>query len=383
MADKRDYYEVLGLSRGASDDDIKKAYRKLAKKYHPDLNPDDKKAEASFKEVNEAYAVLSDKDKKARYDQFGHAGVDESGGFGGGGFGGMDVDLGDIFGSFFGGGSSFFGGGGGGARRNGPQRGADIEQRIELTFEQAAKGTKLDLNISRYENCAECGGSGAKKGTSPETCSVCGGRGSVNTVKRTMLGMMQTTAPCTACGGKGQIIKEKCSSCNGSGQERKTKKINIKVPAGIDHGQTITLRGEGHRGKNGGPSGDVYVTVFIKPDKIFTRNGFDVYCKMPITFIEATLGAEIDVATLHGKVNLKIPEGTQNGTKFRLRGEGIERLRGNGRGDQIVEIVVEVPKKLNSTQKKKLKEFGDSLGLENFQEKKSFLDKLKEKIKEI
>ena len=383
MADKRDYYDVLGLSRGASDDEIKKAYRKLAKKYHPDLNPDDKKAETNFKEVNEAYAVLSDKDKKARYDQFGHAGVDESGGFGGGGFGGMDVDLGDIFGSFFGGGSSFFGGGGGGARRNGPQRGADIEQRIELTFEQAAKGTKLDLNISRYENCSECGGSGAKKGTSPETCSVCGGRGSVNTVKRTMLGMMQTTAPCTACGGKGQIIKEKCSSCNGSGQERKTKKINIKVPAGIDHGQTITLRGEGHRGKNGGPSGDVYVTIFIKPDKIFTRNGFDVYCKMPITFIEATLGAEIDVATLHGKVNLKIPEGTQNGTKFRLRGEGIERLRGNGRGDQIVEVVVEVPKKLNSNQKKKLKEFGDSLGLDNFQEKKSFLDKLKEKIKEI
>ena len=290
----------------------------------------------------------------------------------------MDVDLGDIFGSFFGGGS-----GGGAARRNGPQRGTDIEQRVELTFEQAATGTSLELNISRYEDCSECGGSGAKKGTSPETCPTCGGRGTVNAVKRTMLGMMQTTTTCNACGGKGKIIKEKCTSCGGNGQTRKTKKINIKIPAGIDHGQTLTLRGEGNRGKNGGPSGDVYVTVIIKPDKIFTRNGYDVYCKMPITFIEATLGAEIDVATLHGKVNLKIPEGTQNGTKFRLRGEGIDRLRGNGRGDQIVEVVVEVPKKLNSAQKKKLKEFGESLGLENFQEKKGFLDKIKEKLKEI
>lgn len=381
MAEKRDYYEVLGLSKGASEDEIKKAYRKLAKKYHPDLNPDDKKAEANFKEVNEAYAVLSDSDKKAKYDQFGHAGVDENGGFGGGygfgGFGGMDVDLGDIFGSFFGGGTSS------GARKNGPQRGSDIEQRIELTFEQAAKGTSLDLNISRYEECSHCGGSGAKKGTSAETCSTCGGRGTVNTVKRTMLGMMQTTTTCSACGGKGKIIKEKCTSCSGTGQERKTKKINIKIPAGIDHGQTLTLRGEGNRGKNGGPSGDVYVTVFIKPDKIFTRQGYDVYCTMPITFIEATLGAEVDVATLHGKVKLKIPEGTQNGASFRLRNEGIERLRGNGRGDQIVKVIVEVPKKLNATQQKKLKEFGDSLGLDNFQQKKGFLEKLKEKIKEI
>lgn len=382
MAEKRDYYEVLGVSKSATDDEIKKAYRKLAKKYHPDLNPGDKKAEASFKEVNEAYAVLSDSEKKANYDRFGHAAVDGNGGFGNGfggfgGFGGMDVDLGDIFGSFFGGGAS----GGSASRRNGPQRGTDIEQRIELTFEEAAKGTSIDLNISRYENCASCGGSGAKKGTSPETCPTCGGRGSVNTVKRTMLGMMQTTAPCSACGGRGKIIKEKCTSCGGSGQTRKTKKINVKIPAGIDHGQTLTLRGEGNRGKNGGPAGDVYVTVYIKPDKIFTRNGYDVYCTMPITFIEATLGAEVDVATLHGKVKLKIPEGTQDGTAFRLRNEGIDRLRGGGRGDQIVKVTVEVPKKLNATQKKKLEEFGESLGLENFQQKKGFLDKLREKLK--
>lgn len=381
LANKRDYYEVLGLSKGASDDEIKKAYRKLAKKYHPDLNPDDKQAEANFKEVNEAYAVLSDSDKKAKYDQFGHAGVDEQGGFGGGGFGGfggfggMDVDLGDIFGSFFGGGSSSA------SRRNGPQRGADIEQTIQLTFEEAAKGKAIELNVSRYEKCDECDGSGAKKGTSAETCSNCQGRGTVNVVKRTMLGMMQSTTTCPACGGKGKVIKEKCTKCGGSGQERKTKKINVKIPAGIDHGQTLTVRGEGHCGKNGGPNGDVYVTVLIKPDKIFTRNGYDVHCTMPITFIEATLGAELEVATLHGKVKIKIPEGTQNGTSFRLRGEGIEKLRGSGRGDQYVKILVEVPKKLNAKQKKKLEEFGESLGLENFQQKKGFLDKIKEKMK--
>ena len=350
----------------------------MAKKYHPDLNPDDKKAEASFKEVNEAYAVLSDSEKKAKYDQFGHAGVDEQGGFGGGGFGGfggMDVDLGDIFGSFFGGGSSSS------ARRNGPQRGADIEQTIQLTFEEAAKGTSVELNITRYENCDECKGSGAKKGTSPETCPTCHGRGTVNVVKRTMLGMMQSSTTCSTCGGRGQIIREKCSKCGGSGQERKTKKINVKIPAGIDHGQTMTLRGEGNRGKNGGPSGDVYLTILIKPDKVFTRNGYDVHCTMPITFIEATLGAEIEVATLHGKVKLKIPEGTQNGTSFRLRGAGMEKLRGSGRGDQYVTIMVEVPKKLNSKQKKKLEEFGNSLGLDNFQQKKGFLEKIKEKMK--
>ena len=285
------------------------------------------------------------------------------------------MDLGDIFGSFFGGGSSSA------SRRNGPQRGADIEQTIQLTFEEAAKGKAIELNVSRYEKCDECDGSGAKKGTSAETCSNCQGRGTVNVVKRTMLGMMQSTTTCPACGGKGKVIKEKCTKCGGSGQERKTKKINVKIPAGIDHGQTLTVRGEGHCGKNGGPNGDVYVTVLIKPDKIFTRNGYDVHCTMPITFIEATLGAELEVATLHGKVKIKIPEGTQNGTSFRLRGEGIEKLRGSGRGDQYVKILVEVPKKLNAKQKKKLEEFGESLGLENFQQKKGFLDKIKEKMK--
>lgn len=378
MAEKRDYYEVLGLQKGASDDEIKKAYRQMAKKYHPDLNPGDKEAEAKFKEANEAYSVLSDSEKKARYDQFGHAGTDDSGAYGAGGFGGfggfgdMDIDIGDIFGSFFGGGTTRT------ARRNGPVRGADIEQNLQLTFEEAAKGVEVELNVSRYENCDDCDGTGAKKGTSVETCSVCNGTGQVRHQQRTPFGVFQNVTTCTACGGEGKVIKEKCSKCGGRGQVRKTRKIKVKIPAGIDNGQTLTIRNEGHHGKKGGPSGDVYVTVQIRPHKLFTRRGYDVHCTIPITFVEATLGTEIDVPTLYGKVKLKIPEGTQNATSFRLRGEGIQKIRGNGKGDQYVKVLVEIPKNLNAHQKKLLTEFGDSLGNNNYQQKKGFFETVRD-----
>lgn len=380
MAEKRDYYEVLGVQKGASDDEIKKAYRKKAKQYHPDLNPGDKVAEANFKEVNEAYAILSDEEKRRRYDQFGHSGVDDSGagGFGGfdfGGFGGMDVDLGDIFGSFFGGGSQR------GARRNGPRKGADIQQNIVLTFEQAAMGFDTKIEVTCSEDCPDCKGTGAKNGTEIETCSVCHGSGQMRTQQRTPFGVFQNVTTCNTCMGTGKVIKERCSKCSGKGKVKKTKTINVKIPAGIDHGQVLTVRGEGNHGTNGGPAGDVYLSVTVKPHKLFTRDGYDVHCTVPITFIEATLGAEIEVPTLNGKAKIKIPEGTQNGVTFRLRGEGIKKLRGSGSGDQLVKIVVEIPKQLNSQQKKLLKAFGDSMGMNNHEQKKSFFDKMKETIK--
>ncbi len=361
MAEKRDYYEVLGVQKGAGDDEIKKAYRKKAKQYHPDLNPGDKAAEASFKEVNEAYAILSDPEKKSRYDQYGHRGVDDNGagGFGGfdfGGFGGMDVDLGDIFGSFFGGGQQR------GARRNGPRKGADIQQNIVLSFEQAAKGfeTKIDITVS--EDCTDCKGTGAKNGTEIETCSTCGGSGQVRQQQRTPFGVFQNVTTCNTCMGTGKVVKERCTKCSGKGKIRRTKTINVKIPAGIDHGQVLTVRGEGNHGANGGPAGDVYLVVTVKPHKLFTREGYDVHCTIPISFVDATLGAEIEVPTLNGTAKIKVPEGTQTGTKFRLRGEGIKKLRMPGNGDQIVKITVEVPKNLNSQQKKLLKEFGNAMG---------------------
>ena len=384
MAEKRDYYEVLGVQKGATDDEIKKAYRKLAKKYHPDLNPGDKTAEANFKEVNEAYSVLSDAEKRSRYDRFGHAGTDDSGAYGGaggfggfGGFGDVDIDFGDIFGSF----GSFFGGGTRSSRRNGPQRGADIEQNLQLTFEEAAKGVEVEISVSRYENCKSCKGTGAKDGTAVETCSVCKGSGQVSNQVRTPFGVMQNVGTCNACGGTGSIIKDKCTACAGRGQVRVTKKITVKIPAGIDNGQTLTVRGEGHCGKKGGPNGDVYLTIQIRKHKIFTRKGYDVHCTIPVTFVDATLGTEIDVPTLNGSVKLKIPEGTQNATSFRLRGAGIEKLRGNGKGDQYVKVLVEVPKNLNQNQKELLKKFGDSLGASNYQQRKGFFETVKEMFK--
>ncbi len=377
MAEKRDYYEVLGVSKTASADEIKKAYRQTAKKYHPDMNPGDKEAEAKFKEASEAYEVLSDSDKKARYDQFGHAGVDPNygagaGGYGGGGFGGFGGfgDVGDIFDTFFGGGSR--------ARsNNGPRKGRDVERAIDITFEEAAFGVAKTINVSHMESCSTCGGSGAKAGTQPKTCTVCGGGGQVRKVQNSIFGQMATSVPCSACHGEGKIIDDPCPDCSGRGQNRVNKKIEIKIPAGIDHGQTISVRGQGDCGTKGGPAGDLYVTVTIAKHPVFEREGFNVLCDLPVSFVEATLGADVEVPTLDGKVSFSIPEGTQHGMVFRLKGKGITRLRGTGRGDQYVKIEVEIPKSLDKKQKELLKQFGESLDIKNFTKKKSFFEKMK------
>lgn len=376
MADKRDYYEVLGVSKGASDDEIKKAYRKEAKKYHPDLHPGDKTAEAKFKEVNEAYEVLSDSDKKARYDQFGHAGVDPNfgAGGGGGGFGGFDFsDIFDMFGGGFGG----FGGG----RRNGPVRGRDISRDITVTFEEAAFGCKKKINITRDEPCDACGGTGAKAGTNPETCTRCGGRGQVQTQTRTPLGYMTNVTTCPECRGTGKIIKEPCRECRGSGKVKASRTIELDIPAGINHGQTMQLSGRGEPGERGGPSGDLLITVRIKPHEIFTREDYDVYINFPVTFVEAALGATVKVPTLDGVVEYDIPEGTQHGTKFRLREKGIPYIRGRGRGDQYVIVEVEIPKNLSNKQKDILKQFDSETEIKNYKKQKSFLDKMKDLLK--
>ena len=378
MADKRDYYEVLGVNKGASADEIKKAYRKLAKKYHPDLNPDDKAgAEAKFKEASEAYEVLSDPDKKSRYDQFGHAGVDPNAaaGYGGGGFGGFggfeDFDLGDIFGSFFGGGAS---------RRNpnAPQRGGDIHMHIDLTFEEACFGTKKEITISHMEQCTSCHGSGAAEGSHPERCSACGGTGQVKSVQRTPFGSMQTVRTCEACGGKGTIITDPCRTCRGEGIVRRSKKINVNIPGGIDNGQSLSVRGEGDAGKNGGPAGDVLLTVRVKPHKIFVRQGSDIMCDYLISFVQATLGGEVKVPTVDGSVVYNIPEGTQPGTVFRLKGKGAVKLNSNNRGDQYVKVQVEIPKGINEKQKEILRQFDDSVDPSKYKKRKSFMDKLKD-----
>ena len=374
MADKRDFYEVLGVPRSATDDEIKKAYRKLAKKYHPDLNPDDSSAEQKFKEVSEAYEILSDKEKRSRYDQFGHAGVDPNFGAGGGagGFGGFGgFDMGDIFGDIFGGG---FGGFGGRSNaRRGPQRGSNVSTDVTITFEEAAFGCEKEINLYRIETCPDCSGSGAKAGTEVTTCSVCGGRGQVTTTQRTILGNMQTVTTCSACGGKGKVAKEPCSKCAGKGRVKKNRKIKVKIPAGIDNGQTISLSGQGNAGEQGAPNGDLYVSVYVKPSPMFERNGYDVSYKMDISFAEAALGATVEVPTLDGKVKYEIPEGTQPGTVFRFKGKGIPYLKRSGRGDQYVMVNVVVPKKLSGKQKELLREFA---GMTNGKEKsKGFFDK--------
>lgn len=374
---KRDYYEVLGVSRGASEDEIKKAYKKMARKYHPDLNPDNKEAEEKFKEVNEAYEVLSDADKKARYDQYGHAGVDPNfgaGGFGGGFDGSFDFgDLGDIFGSFFGGG---FGGG----RRtnpNAPQRGESIRMSIAISFEEAAFGCEKAVTVERYETCDTCHGNGCAPGTSPEVCPDCHGTGTVQVRRQTPMGVFATSSPCPKCGGKGRIIHQPCKDCRGSGMVRKKKTIQASIPAGIDNGQTISIRGQGNAGKNGGPAGDLLITITVRPHELFRREGTSVLCEAPITFTQAVLGAELEIPTIDGKVKYTLPEGTQSGTTFRLKGKGIPSINGRGRGDQYVTVYIETPKNLNKEQKEALKKFAETMGESNYEEQKKFFKKFK------
>jgi molecular chaperone DnaJ len=373
---KRDYYEVLGLSKGASEDEIKKAYRKLAKRYHPDVNPGDKQAEERFKEVNEAYEVLSDPQKRQRYDAYGHAGVDPNygAGQGWGGFGGFgfdDFDLGSIFDSFFGGGQTA-------SRRNAPMRGESVRTTVMLSFEEAAFGCEKEISVNRIENCPGCDGSGAEKGTSRDTCPTCRGTGQIRSSRRTPLGMISTTTTCSACHGTGEIIKNPCRDCSGTGHVRKKRSIKIRIPAGIDEGQTISLRGEGNAGRNGGPAGDLLVTVSVRPHPFFTRDGTNVICEIPVTFVQAALGAELEVPTLDGKVKYTIPEGTQSGSTFRLKGKGIPRINSNVRGDQYVRVFVEVPKNLNEKQKNLLRQFGEAVGEQSYEKRKSFFEKFRD-----
>ena len=379
MADKRDYYEVLGLSKSANETEIKKAYRSMAKKYHPDMNPGNAEAEAKFKEVNEAYAVLSDADKKAKYDQFGHAAFDPAagGGYGGGfsGFGDFG-DIGDIFGSFFGGGF----GGASRQSRNAPMRGEDVLARVTITFEEAAFGVKKDVSYNRVQKCSDCGGSGAAKGSHAETCSVCRGSGQ-RTVTQRIAGMaFQSTATCDACRGTGKIIKDPCTNCRGTGYVKVSKKLSVNIPAGINDGERIALRGQGCDGRNGGPAGDLVIVVTVKRHSFFERDGYNIYCDVPLTVAEATLGAEIDVPTLEGTQKFTIPEGTQPGTQFTLRQKGIPFINNaNRRGDLIFTAVIEIPKGLNDKQKEHMRAFAESCKESNYSKKKGFFKQIFDK----
>lgn len=383
MAEKRDYYEVLGVDKKASDAEIKSAYRKKAKKYHPDLNPGDAEAEKNFKEVNEAYEILSDPEKKQRYDAYGHAGVDPNfgagGGWGGysGSYGGAGVDLNDIFETFFGGGF----GGRGNARRadpNAPRRGGDVHVGITISFMEAAHGCTKTVSYTRQETCPECSGTGAKKGTSAQVCPDCGGTGYVTEQQRTPFGVIQNRRVCSRCGGKGKIISDPCGKCKGSGRVQVTVKKEVNIPAGIDDEQSLALRGQGDAGLNGGGAGDAIVIVTVRPDPVLIRKNYDVYVDVPITYSQAVLGSEIVVPTIDGKVQYNIPEGTQSGTRFRLRGKGIKYLNGRGRGDEYVTVNVEIPKKITREQKKALESFEATLKDDNYEQRKGFFKKLKD-----
>ena len=380
MADKRDYYEVLGLNKGADEASIKKAYRSLAKKYHPDMNPGDAEAEVKFKEVNEAYEVLSNPEKKSQYDQFGHAAFDQTGGgagYGGfSGFGGDFGDLGDLFGSFFGGGF----GGGSSQRRNGPMRGEDVSARIVVEFEEAVFGVKKDISYNRIQKCSDCDGSGAEKGTTAETCSACGGSGQRRVTQRIGGMTFQNTTTCDVCRGKGKIIKNPCSNCRGTGYVKVTKKLSVNIPAGIDDGERIVLRGQGCDGRNGGPAGDLIITVVVRRHAVFERDGYNIFCEVPITVSEAVLGAEIDVPTLDNEKSVKytIPEGTQYGTRFVLRQKGVPFVNNKDRrGDLYFTVNVEIPKGLSEKQKEKMREFADLCKETNYTKKSGFFKRKK------
>lgn len=375
MAEKRDCYEILGISKSATDDEIKKAYRRMAKQYHPDANPGNKEAEDKFKEVNEAYSILSDPDKKSNYDRFGYAGVDPSaggGGFGGGFSGGFDMgDIFDMFGGMFGGGSSR------GSRANAPMQGDDVGVRVTIDFNEAVFGCKKDVSFTRTESCGECGGSGAAKGTSAQTCRKCGGRGTITVQKRTPFGMMQSSQACDECGGSGKIIQTPCKECRGNGRVRKNKTLEVNIPAGIDNGQRIALHGQGDSGINGGPAGDLIIQVAVRRHEYFVRDGFNLHLELPITFAQAALGAKITIPTPDGSGELTIPEGTQSGTTFSVRGKGVPRVNGRGRGDLLVTVSVETPKGLSKKQKDLLEAFDKSVSDKNHSKLKSFFDKLK------
>ncbi|MBR2283100.1 MAG: molecular chaperone DnaJ [Ruminococcus sp.] len=378
MAEKRDYYEVLGIQKGATEDEIKKAYRKKARECHPDLHPDDPSYVEKFQEVNEANEVLSDPEKRARYDQYGHAGVDPNYGGGEGGFGGFG-DMDDIFSSIF----SGFGGFGSSASRtnsNARRRGSDIHEAVTISFMEACSGVKKDIRINRLAVCDSCKGSGADEGTTSEICPDCQGRGSVKTTQRTPFGAISSTKPCPHCGGKGKIIKNPCTKCRGAGRIRVAKTVSVDIPAGIDNGQTIRLPGQGDVGLNGGPSGDLLLGVNVKSHPLFTRDGYDIHCEIPVTYMDAVLGSEITVPTIDGDVKYSIGEGTQNGTVFRLKGKGVQKIHRQDRGNQYVKIYVEVPKNLTKKQKDLLRAFEESLSDKNYTKRQSFFDKLKKKL---
>lgn len=365
---KRDYYEVLGVDKGVSEKDLKKAYRRVAMKYHPDRNPDDKEAEDKFKEASEAYEVLSDSQKRAAYDQFGHAGVEGQGGMGGGqGFGNFSDIFGDVFGDIF-------GGGGGQRGRGGPARGADLRYTLDLSLEDAVKGTSVKIRVPTLVSCETCSGSGAKPGTSPVTCTTCGGVGQV----RMQQGFFSVQQTCPNCRGKGTIISDPCVDCHGQGLIEETKTLSVKVPAGVDTGDRIRLAGEGEAGADGGPSGDLYVQVAVKEHPIFQRDGKNLYCEVPISFVDAALGGELDVPTLDGRVKLKVPAETQTGKLFRLRGKGVTPVRGGSAGDLMCRVIVETPVNLSNKQKDLLKELKQSMsGDKNSPKQSSWFEGMK------
>ncbi|BDR65006.1 molecular chaperone DnaJ [Clostridium tetani] len=373
---KKDFYEVLGVEKGANDAEIKKAFRKLALKYHPDKNAGNKEAEERFKEINEAYQVLSDPQKRAQYDQFGTA--DFNGG--GAGFSGFeDFDLGDIFESFFGGG--FGGFGGSSRRRNGPQKGPDVQYSINLTFNEAVFGVEKEVSITKSETCETCTGTGAKPGTNSKTCPKCNGSGQIKVQRNTALGSFVSVNTCDMCGGKGTIISDPCSDCKGKGTVRKQKKIKVNIPAGVDTGNVIPIRGQGEAGVNGGPPGDLYISVRVMSDPFFKRRGDDIYIDQHISFAKASLGTELKVKTIDGEVKYDIPSGTQSGTVFRLKGKGVPHVNGRGRGDQYVNIIVDIPKSLNQKQKEALFAYMEASGEIQSSEKEGFFDKIKKNFK--